>query len=78
VEAVEQTRDRNVQATGEAHENADTGVALGAFDASDVREREAGCVRELFLRQAARVSEGTDVRAEPAQWVASHGCIVVQ
>jgi hypothetical protein len=76
-DAVEQAREGNVEATGKAHKDADARVALGAFDASNVREREVGGVRELLLRHAARVTEGADVRAEPAQRVTSHTSIVV-
>lgn len=77
-DAVEQACERYVEATGEAHEDANAGIPLGAFDAPYVREREVGGVRKLLLRHAARVTEGTDVRAEPAHRVTSHDVIVVQ
>ena len=36
-DAVEELRDRNVEATSEAHENANAGVALGPLDAPHVK-----------------------------------------
>lgn len=76
-DAVEQARKGHVEAPGETHEHADAGVPLGTFDSSHVRQREVGGVRELLLRHPARVTEGTDIRAEPAQRVTSHTSIVV-
>jgi len=76
--AVEQTGDRNVEATSKTHENADAWVTLGALDATHVRQREPGRMSKLLLRHAPRVTAGTDVRTEPTQRVTSHSRIVVQ
>jgi len=77
-DAVEQVREGHVEAAGEADEDADAGIALGAFDAPHVREREPGDVSKLLLSQPPLVTDGADVRAKPAQRVTSHVRIVVQ